>query len=354
MPSPKDSPHPDLRARWKHLYATHLPALALARDPVQPRWPIHLDHCFARIILDNAIGLDRPWNQVIKSPAVRNMTAEQLRCALELGERVAGGEVDLVELDGRSLELRGKGKVIGRKGGGRVVVGGDCSKCKTEEKRKKAAAGGEISKYFAPAITTTMPGESLECDESPANNNKRVKLEEEEEDPKGRKEESATFADNNSPTNKNDDGGNNNNDNNSNANATTSTTADDNTNTTAQIARIASTPTLTPFRKQTLTLLCQIPRGRWSTYQALSDHISATSHKTCARAVGNAMRNNPFAPLVPCHRILSSDGSIGGFGGQWGARGEFAGEKRELLGREGVVFDSGGKVRGLPFREFGG
>jgi methylated-DNA-[protein]-cysteine S-methyltransferase len=85
----------------------------------------------------------------------------------------------------------------------------------------------------------------------------------------------------------------------------------------------------------------------------MSDYITATSHKTCARAVGNAMRNNPFAPEVPCHRILSSDGSIGGFGGHWGEEGKFAGKKKELLGEEGVKFDSKGKVKGQPFRDFG-
>ena len=86
----------------------------------------------------------------------------------------------------------------------------------------------------------------------------------------------------------------------------------------------------------------------------MADYITATSHKTCARAVGSAMRNNPFAPEVPCHRILSSDGSIGGFKGDWGADGKYAGQKRELLGKEGVKFDSPGKVKGQAFRDFGG
>jgi O-6-methylguanine DNA methyltransferase len=335
MPPQKEDIEP-LRARWKHLYASHLPALALARDPAQSKWPVHLDHCFARIILDNAVGVDRPWNQVVQSPAVRTMTAEQLTCALELGERVAGGGVSLVELNERSLGLRGKGKggEKGKKGSEATTVG---------EKRK--VADGEISKYFAP-----KSGESAAELKQDAflSSRKRIKSE-----LSGEVEE-AKEKPSNPASPENDDS-----DSDANPNPTTTTrlsaiSENDDSIMAAQIARIASSPTLTPFRKQTLTLLCQIPRGRWSTYQAMSDHITATSHKTCARAVGNAMRNNPYAPDVPCHRILSSDGSIGGFGGHWGAEGKFAGEKRELLGEEGVVFDSKGKVRGRPFRDFGG
>ena len=60
------------------------------------------------------------------------------------------------------------------------------------------------------------------------------------------------------------------------------------------------------------------------------------------------MQSNPFAPDVPCHRVLASDGSIGGFGGDWGMEGKNAKKKFDLLRSEGVVFDSRGKVKG-PF-----
>jgi O-6-methylguanine DNA methyltransferase len=301
-PPPEKDDIVSLRDRWTHLYASHLPALAKARDPAQTHWPVHLDHCFARIILDNAVGVDKPWTTVVKAPAVRNMTVQQLRGALDLGEKVAGGEVDLGELDRVSLRLRGKRE---KKPVGTVSAG----QSKTGEKRK---ANETISKYFAPTP------------ESPAKS-KRVKTEETTQS----KDDWSESKDSPSPTTKNHDMA-------------------------TQIKRIESSTTLTPFRKQTLTLLCRIPTGRWSTYQAMSDYITATSHKTCARAVGNAMRNNPFAPEVPCHRILSSDGSIGGFKGDWGAEGKYAGQKRELLGEEGVRFDSRGKVKGVAFRDFGG
>jgi len=302
-PSEKDDIE-SLRERWTHLYASHLPALAKARDPAQKHWPVFLDHCFARIVLDNAVGVDKPWTQAIKSPAVRNMTVGQLRDALALGEKVANGDADLVELDRVSLQLRGKRekKPVGQRA--------TASQPKVGEKRK---ADSTLSKYFAPTP------------ESPP---KRVK-----------KEENAESKDDSSE----------------NKRLTPTTTKETEDHDMAeQIKRIESSSTLTPFRKQTLTLLCRIPSGRWSTYQAMSDYITATSHKTCARAVGNAMRNNPFAPEVPCHRILSSDGSIGGFGGHWGEEGKFAGKKKELLGEEGVKFDSKGKVKGQPFRDFGG
>lgn len=58
------------------------------------------------------------------------------------------------------------------------------------------------------------------------------------------------------------------------------------------------------------------------------------------------MRNNPFAPAVPCHRVLAANGSVGGFGGEWGPEGRFAGEKVKLLREEGVRFDGGGRVVG--------
>lgn len=97
-----------LQDQWNELYKKRLPALAKQKDASQKKWPIQLDHCFARIILDNAIGKDKPWNQAIKSPAYKNMTQEQLKDAIALGEKVANGEEDLVALDETSLALRGK------------------------------------------------------------------------------------------------------------------------------------------------------------------------------------------------------------------------------------------------------
>ncbi|KAL8796073.1 MAG: hypothetical protein Q9182_007440 [Xanthomendoza sp. 2 TL-2023] len=75
---------------------------------------------------------------------------------------------------------------------------------------------------------------------------------------------------------------------------------------------------LSPFRQRVLLALCQVPRGRFPTYAALSDHLHSS-----ARAVGGGLRNNPFAPRVPCHRVVAADRSLGGFGGGWGMDGQY-------------------------------
>lgn len=282
-----------LRDRWNYLYRDYLPALAKAKDPAQCKWPVYLDHCFARIVLDNAIGKDRPWTEVLKSPAVRTMTASQFQAAISLAEQIVNGEADLAELDNRSLQFRGK----------KQKANGTTNKVSSKKRKSEAT----ISSYFT---------------ESPPS--KKVKQETDQANDDDKHQETALNA-----------------------------VAEDTQDMSTQLHRIASSK-ITPFRKQTLSLLCHIPRGRYSTYQALSDHITANSHKTCARAVGNAMRNNPFAPEVPCHRVLANDGSLGGFNGYWGEEGKFASEKHRLLFEEGVRFDSKGKVKGPVFREFGG
>ncbi|TPX09994.1 uncharacterized protein E0L32_008841 [Thyridium curvatum] len=105
----------------------------------------------------------------------------------------------------------------------------------------------------------------------------------------------------------------------------------------------------TPFEKRVWRLLCQIPAGRFSTYGLLSAHLGSSP-----RAVGNAMRRNPFAPGVPCHRCVATGGKLGGFKGQWPRDGEgiTLDEKRMLLRKEGVRFDGSGRVVGTPFSAF--
>ncbi|KAI8580331.1 hypothetical protein K450DRAFT_238016 [Umbelopsis ramanniana AG] len=60
------------------------------------------------------------------------------------------------------------------------------------------------------------------------------------------------------------------------------------------------------------------------------------------RAIGGVMRINPFCPLpVPCHRVVASDGFIGGFNGQWGAGGNMRNKKAKLE-KEGCQFNKDG------------
>ncbi|KAG0313154.1 methylated-DNA--protein-cysteine methyltransferase [Dissophora globulifera] len=91
---------------------------------------------------------------------------------------------------------------------------------------------------------------------------------------------------------------------------------------------------VTPFQFQVYDLCAQIPKGQVSTYKYISDALQSSS-----RAVGQALRVNPYAPLpVPCHRVLNSKLFIGGFKGQWG-EGERVDSKKAKLFNEGVVFD---------------
>ncbi|APE28368.1 GCN5-related N-acetyltransferase [Aurantiacibacter gangjinensis] len=78
-----------------------MPSLATSRD-----WPVRFDHCFQRILLDNACG--QPWREVIEAPAYRNAPDSLLQSALTLGEAVLAGKADLHRLNDRSLQMRGK------------------------------------------------------------------------------------------------------------------------------------------------------------------------------------------------------------------------------------------------------
>ena len=91
-----------------------------------------------------------------------------------------------------------------------------------------------------------------------------------------------------------------------------------------------------PFQQKVLRKLQDVPRGAVLSYQALG--VAAGAPKG-ARAVGNAMHNNPVPIYVPCHRVIASDGGLGGYGG--GAE-----RKLKLLRSEGFSL-GGGAVR-LP------
>jgi len=332
---------------------------------------------------------------------VRNMSETQLRAAIELGERVVSGEAGLVELDGWSLRVRGKvgkggmargedkageygdtvdevdsrdvgvaesGKMSKRSAFDHVGIASDAKmspakkrKVVSKEKRGEETAG-TISKYFLPTLSaksrTGVDSSSVHADIAMrVEGNKRI--------------QSITTptqqarADSSHPSP-----------------PPTAALPPKQTQTRTTSPKpiseaekglnlIATSPTLTSFRRTVLALLCSIPRGQYTTYAAMARHVNLVRQKqsqsssslsppanqnsqpptsnTCARAIGNAMRNNPFAPLVPCHRVLAADGSIGGFGGHWGEDGKFAGDKRRLLREEGVRFDGRGRAVGRPW-----
>ncbi|KAL2024098.1 hypothetical protein VTK56DRAFT_9878 [Thermocarpiscus australiensis] len=111
-----------------------------------------------------------------------------------------------------------------------------------------------------------------------------------------------------------------------------------------------TSPRGTPFERSVWSLTCQIPPGSFSTYAILAARL-----KSSPRAVGNALRRNPFAPAVPCHRVIATGGGLGGFKGKVARRdgeGITLQEKRALLRKEGVKFDASGRVLGTPFMGF--
>ena len=85
---------------------------------------------------------------------------------------------------------------------------------------------------------------------------------------------------------------------------------------------------LTPFERAVLHETAKIPKGQTRTYGEIA---KALGKPDAARAVGNALAKNPQPLQIPCHRVVRSDGSSGGYSGRGGAR-----RKRELLESEGA------------------
>jgi len=90
-------------------------------------------------------------------------------------------------------------------------------------------------------------------------------------------------------------------------------------------------PQGTPFQMAVWEALLRIPRGEVRTYTELAAEVG---RPTAVRAVANACGANPEAPRVPCHRVVRSDGGLGGYSGEGGVA-----TKRRLLAEEGVHVD---------------
>ena len=67
---------------------------------------------------------------------------------------------------------------------------------------------------------------------------------------------------------------------------------------------------LTGFQQAVYQAICRIPSGQTRSYQWVAEQIGRPG---AARAVGNALHRNPFAPEVPCHRVIRRDGTLGGY-----------------------------------------
>ena len=95
---------------------------------------------------------------------------------------------------------------------------------------------------------------------------------------------------------------------------------------------------VTDFEQRVYQMVSRVPAGHVTTYARLAAAIDCGS----AQAVGQALKRNPFAPEVPCHRVIRTDLTIGGYAGQ--TDGEKLNTKLTLLRKEGVEFGSDGKL----------
>jgi len=86
----------------------------------------------------------------------------------------------------------------------------------------------------------------------------------------------------------------------------------------------------TKFQIKVWKNLMKIPKGKVKTYKEVAIAINIPKS---ARAVANACRKNPYAPKVPCHRVIKSDGNLGGYSGKGGIK-----TKKKLLKSEGFFF----------------
>ena len=92
--------------------------------------------------------------------------------------------------------------------------------------------------------------------------------------------------------------------------------------------KVISCREITEFQKKVFLELLKVPAGQTISYGELARRIGCR----CPQAVGQALRKNPFAPDVPCHRVIRSDGKIGGYFGK--TDGDMIERKRKLLESE--------------------
>ena len=86
----------------------------------------------------------------------------------------------------------------------------------------------------------------------------------------------------------------------------------------------------TKFQIKVWKFLKKIPKGKVKTYKQVAIGIKKPKS---ARAVANACGKNPYAPQIPCHRVIRSDGGLGGYSGKGGVK-----TKKKLLKLEGLYF----------------
>ena len=86
----------------------------------------------------------------------------------------------------------------------------------------------------------------------------------------------------------------------------------------------------TKFQLKVWSYLKKIPKGKVKTYAEVAKAIGKPK---AVRAVANAIGKNPFPPKIPCHRVIRSDGKLGGYSAKGGIK-----TKKKLLKNEGFSF----------------
>tara|TARA_B100000700_G_scaffold293078_1_gene353718 strand:+ start:2427 stop:2702 length:276 start_codon:yes stop_codon:yes gene_type:complete len=86
----------------------------------------------------------------------------------------------------------------------------------------------------------------------------------------------------------------------------------------------------TEFQIEVWKELSKIPKGEVRTYKQIAKSIGKPKS---SRAVANACAKNPYPIVIPCHRVIRSDGTVGGYSGHGGIK-----RKKELLQKEGLKF----------------
>jgi len=81
------------------------------------------------------------------------------------------------------------------------------------------------------------------------------------------------------------------------------------------------------FQQRVLNLVKKVPKGKVITYKEIAEKLNTKAY----RAVGNALRHNDQTIIIPCHRVINSDGTIGGYKGIKNSK-----EKIRLLKKEGI------------------
>lgn len=92
---------------------------------------------------------------------------------------------------------------------------------------------------------------------------------------------------------------------------------------------------LTAFQWQVLKITMTIPLGETRTYQWVAQQLGRPN---AVRAVGQALRRNPYPLIIPCHRVIKSDGTLGAYAGQ------YDGKKQDLIAREREIAEAIEKV----------